>query len=195
MNVFERLAPLLVAAIPQAVASLKLGKPICAVRIYYYDSHAPSTYLLLRTVSAERRDQIVASKGRDAPFTLWSSGEDCGDGQVELPTDPPRREDKLIAQLFAEVYDQLCGDEDDAEEQTMIAFRAMLQQVSRELNVRDWYRCCPVTDDFIVAPADGSQHFADDYEDLAQGVPPERLELLRSRRLLGPDAERWDQVP
>ena len=194
MNVYERLTPLLVEAIPAAIASMKLGKPICAVRIYYYDTTAPSTYLLLRTVSAERRDQIVARKGRDAPFTLWSSGEDCGDGQVELPADPPRRQDKLIVTLFGQVYDQLCGDEDDAEGETMIAFRAMLCQTSRELNARDWAKVCPVTDDFIVAPADGSQHFADDYEDLAQGVPPERLELLRSRRLLGPNADRWDQV-
>jgi hypothetical protein len=190
MASFDQLVPLLVDAIPKAVSALKLKKPVCIVRIYYYDTHAPCTYLSLRTVSAECRDQVVAAKGRNAPFYLWSSGEDCGDGTVGLPPEKPAgKPDKQIAALFEKVYDLLCEDEDEY----MDPFREMLRQVAAKLNALDWSKVCKVTDDFVVAPADGSMHFGDDYEDLVASVPEERLELLRSRGFLGPE-ETWDQL-
>jgi hypothetical protein len=191
MTPFESLVPLLVDAIPRAVASMKLRKPICAVRIYYYDTHAPCTYLLLQTVSADCRANVLASKGRNAPYYLWGSGEACGDGEVELPSKhSSSKTRKQIATLFQKVYDLLCEDEDE----NMVAFREMLQQVARELNSKDWTTICPVTDDFVVIPADGSVHFGDDYQDIAASVLADRLDLLRSRGFLGP-GETWDQLP
>jgi hypothetical protein len=192
MDALDSLVPLLVMAIPKAIGSLKLAKPVCIVRIYYYDTHAPCTYLSLRTVSAGCRAQVLASKGRDAPFYIWGSGEECGDGHVDLPLERPSgKTEKQIATLFQQIYDSLFEDE----EENMVAFRQMLQQVARELNAKDWKKVCPVTDDFGVLPADGSQHFGgEDYEDLVESVPAERLDLLRSRRFLGP-GENWDQLP
>jgi hypothetical protein len=191
MSPFESLVPLLVDAIPQAVASLELTKPVCAVRIYYYDTHAPRTYLVLKTVSADCRAQALAGKGRKAPYYLWGSGERCGDGQVELPgKSVPGRAQGQLTKLFEEIYDRLCKDEDA----NMVLFRKALQQVARELNSKDWASVCPVTDDFVVAPADGSTHFGNEYQDIAESVQAKRLALLRSRGFLGP-SEMWYQLP
>jgi hypothetical protein len=192
-NPIQALAPLLVEAIPQAIASLKPTRPIAVVRISYYNTCAPSTYLSLRTVSAECRARVLASKGRNAPFYLWSSGEECGDGNIDIPPEEPSDAGyKPIAELCAQVYDLLC--EDEKEDEHMGLFRQMIQQVALQLNSRDWKPICPVTDDFVVTAADGSQHFADDYEDLVNSIPADRLALLRSRGLLGP-GENWDQLP
>lgn len=195
MKTLDDLVPLLVDAIPQAIASLKLKKPICIVRIYFYDTHAPCTYLSLRTVSADCRAQVLASKGRDAPFSIWSSGEECGDGNIDLPADPPAsKTDKKIASLFEQAYELLCEDEDEPSE-SMVAFRTMLRKVAAKLNALDWKKFCPVTDDFVVVPADGSMHFGgEDYEDMVESIPRKRLELLRSRGFLGP-GQSWDQLP
>jgi hypothetical protein len=192
MSPFDKLVPLLVGAIPKAVASLKPTKPICIVRIYFYDTHAPCTYLSLRTVSAECRDQVLVSKGRDAPFYIWGSGEECGDGNVDLPPDPPSsKTEKQIAGLFEQVYELLSDDE----EENMVPYRELLREVARQLNALSWKKkICKVTDDFVVVPADGSMHFGgEDYEDMVESIPSDRLALLRSRGLLGPD-ESWDQL-
>jgi hypothetical protein len=191
MSVFDKLHPLLVEAIPAAAASLKSPKPLSILRLYYYDTHAPCTYLLLKTVSAECRAKVVASKGPSAPYYIWGSGEECGDGQVFLPGERfSTNAEKQIAALFQRVYVLLCDDEDG----NIVPFRKMLRQVARELNSKAWKPVCPVTDDFVVVPADGSQHFCDDYADIVASVSPAQLVLLRSHRLLGP-AESWDKLP
>jgi hypothetical protein len=184
MPPFDKLVPLLVDAIPQAVASLKLTKPICIVRIYFYDTHASCTYLSLRTVSVECRDQVLASKGKDAPYYIWGSGENCGDGTIDLPPEKPTSKlDKQIAALFEQVYEFLS--EDDHEEENMIPFRQMVRQVAAKLNRIDWNPYCKVTDDFVVVPADGSMSFCgEDYEDLVESVPADRVALLHARGLL-----------
>jgi hypothetical protein len=175
---FESLVPLLVDAIPRSIAALKTTKPLCSLRIYYYDTHAPCTYLLLKPVSAECRAMVLATKGESALYCFWGSGEGTGDGpDVNLSGPAP------IQRLFARVYGLLCEDESTY----MGRFRGMLQRVARELNVNDWRPICPVTDDFVVVPADGSMHFGDDYEDIVQSVPAERVQLLRARGLLGPE--------
>lgn len=190
MAPFDKLVPLLVDVIPQAVVSLRQTMPICIVRIYYYDTHAPCTYLLLKSVSSNCRNDVLASKGRNAPFYIWGSGEECGDGNIDLPR-KSTNSDKQIAALFEQVYELLVEDE----EANMIPFRQMLQLVAKKLNEMDWREFCKVTDDFVIVPADGSQHFGgDDYKDLVESVPAERLELLRSRRVLGP-RENWYYLP
>jgi hypothetical protein len=188
MPPFDKLVPLLVDAIPQAVASLKLTKPICIVRIYFYDTHAPCTYFSLRTVSVECRDQVLASKGEDAPYYIWGSGEDCGDGTVYLPPEQPSsKSDKQIAALFEQVYEFLS--EDDHEEENIIEFRQFVREVAAKLNGIDWNPFCKVSDDFVVVPADGSMAFGgEDYLDLIESVPAERVELLRARGLLEGEA-------
>lgn len=197
MSPFDALVPLLVDAIPAAVASLKPTKPICILRLYFFDTHAPCAYLLLKSTSTDERTRVLAE---GSTFHLWAAGEGCGDEVVTLPPDRPE-EGKLaamvrLAYLFLwpssrlllkiefhlmKVYDLLCEDEDEY----MAAYREMLREVARQLNAKDWSKVCPVTDDFVVVPADGSQHFGgEDYEDLVASVPSARLALLRSRGLL-----------
>ena len=79
----------------------------------------------------------------------------------------------------------------------MRPYQRMLQRVSRKLNAKDWSVYCPVTDDFVIAPADGSQYFAgdEDYADIVNGIPPKRLAFLRSRGLFGPSEDDWDADP
>jgi hypothetical protein len=188
---FDCLVPRLVAAIPSAVAKGKPTEPLCIVHIYYYDTHAPLTYLTLRLGTTAEREEVIAKRERNAPFYLWSSGEVFGKQQVDIPADPPLNDfDQQITALFEQVYALLSESEDTY----MPPFRRALQKVARQLNDFDWSLTCPVTDDFVVVPADGSQFFAgDDYADLTESVPAERLELLRSRRLLGPGKE-WSQL-
>ena len=69
MTAFDNLAPMLLQAIPDEVRQMKLAKPLAILRIYYYDTHAPCTYLTMRTISSECRSEVVASKGQNAPFT------------------------------------------------------------------------------------------------------------------------------
>jgi hypothetical protein len=85
----------------------------------------------------------------------------------------------------------------ESEDKYMPALQRMLRRVSRELNKKDWSAICEVTDDFVIAPADGSQFFAgdQDYADLVKSIPPKRLALLRSRGLLGPDETGWEARP
>jgi hypothetical protein len=188
---FDKLAPLLVKAIPEAVASLKLKDPICCVRLYYYDTHAPCGYLSLLIQSKKYRDQLLAEKARDALSSLWGSSEQSRDACVDLPDETPKsKSHKQLAKQFEQVYEILCEDEDEG----MVEYREMVQSVARELNAMDWSKHCAVTDDFVVAAADGSQCFCDDYEDLVNSIPEERLELLRTRGLLGP-GEDWEQRP
>ena len=173
-GVFKRLAPMLVEAIPAAVASSRPLRPLCRLRVYYYDTHAPCTYLTLQPATDQWRANLLAQQGRRRQEIFWMSTEDGGDlpsiyflGQGE------------IAELFGHVYELLCDDED----QYMVPFREMLQRVCRTLNDADWPSFCVVTDDFFVVPADGSVHFGDDYTDIVRSVPASRLELLRSRGL------------
>jgi hypothetical protein len=191
MNPFDQLLPLLVEELPKLVADLKPAGTLCALRLYYYDTHAPGAYLLLRTLTVEGRAELVAGKGRNAPFYIWASGEDPGVVAGEFPPEGAKSKPlKQIVKLFAKVYELLEDDEDEA----MPPLRELLHEVARQLNARDWSGICAVSEDFVVAAADGSQFFADDHADLAGSIPAERLDLLRARRFLGPE-ETWDQLP
>ncbi len=177
MSTFDKLVPLLVDAIPQAIASMRLSSPICIVRIYYYDTHAPCTYLSLRTISASCRAEVLASKGQDGLDHLWASGEECGDGRIEIPPAPPKsKPDKELASLFGHIYELMCEDED--EEATMIRFGKTLCKVAKKLNALDWSKVCPKTEDFVIVPADGSASFRADVEDFIDSVPAARQAVL-----------------
>jgi hypothetical protein len=183
------LVPLLVDAIPQAVTGLKPSSPLCMIRIRYYDTHAPCTYLSLETVSAERRAQVVQGKGSDAPHVLWGLDEQCRDQEVMVPPEGPAgKRDKEIAALFEDVYQALAADE----EKNMVRFRKMLWEVARKLNTMDWKNIAPTTDDFVLVPAEGSGSFRDDFDDIFKSIPAARLSLLISRGFLPDEWSRFD---
>jgi hypothetical protein len=180
MRSFDKLVPLLVDAIPLAIASLRLVSPICIVRIYYYDTHAPCTYLSLRTISSACRKDVLKNQGKDGLDHLWASGNQCGDGRIDIPTEKSSsKADKELKSLFAEVYKRLCEAED--EEATMIRFGKMLCKVAKKLNAVDWQEVCPTTDDFAIVPADGTTEFRADVEDFIDSVPAARKSALIAR--------------
>ena len=61
----------------------------------------------------------------------------------------------------------------------------MVQRVSARLNDLPWSEYAPTTDDFVVFAADASHTYCADYEEMLASVPADRIELLRSRRMLG----------
>lgn len=187
---FEELTRHLVTAIPTAVRKFQLVEPVSALLVYYYDTQAPEAYLELKPVEQSYQQQVVTQEGRDAPFTLWAPGEEKGN----LPTATLPHDDSHPAAgaLFQRIYERLS--EDGHEEEAMRKYRAAIHQTTLQLNQQDWSKVCPVTEDFVVVPADGSQAFADTYEDLTGGVPEDRLDRLRQQGLLGP-GESWDQLP
>lgn len=67
----------------------------------------------------------------------------------------------------------------------MISFQSTLQSVCRQFNEIDWSPHCEVTDDFVVAPGDGSMHFDDDEPDLRLSIPAPKLQTLQQRGFLG----------
>lgn len=212
-DVFEQLVPLLAESIPRAVATHDVPKPICAVRVYYYDTCADSTYLTLRTMSADLRAKLVGQHGWNAPYSLWSSGEEERDGDIEfgwtLNSETAAHYPKVrhfsgydryeyvahtppnIVNLFAEVYSLL------SEANDMSQYVQMLRCVCRELNTKDWRQYCEVTDDFVIAPADGDQHFGgdEDYNDLIESIGKDRVHMLRDRGFLGPSKAEWSCLP
>lgn len=183
------LVPLLVDAIPQAIAGLKPSSPLCMIRIRYYDTHAPCTYLSVETVTAERRAAVVNEKGSEAPFVLWGLDEQCRDDDVMVPSEVPTgKAEKEIATLFEKVYDALVAHE----EKNMVPFRKMLWELARKLNTADWKKVAATTDDFVVVPADGSGFFRDDFNDIFKSIPAVRLNLLASRGFLPEEWSRFD---
>jgi hypothetical protein len=185
---FKELVPLLINAIPDALSTRRLPETICCLRIYYYDTHAPCTYLTLSVMTERHRKQLLDTKGRDALFYLWSAGELDGDNireRVDVNGPPP------ITAMFKKVYKRLCSDHGEL---SMLHFRKVVHKVAYALNEKNWAGRFPVTDDFVFVAADGSQAFADQYVDLIKSIPPDRLNLLRDRGLLGPDRE-WEQRP
>ena len=147
-------------------------------------------------MSEKHRTKLVAEHGSDAPYYLWASSEEERDGEIDLPGDDTSKDTHAeITRLFQSVYELLSDDDNDDDPQ--VAFQQMLQRVCRELNEKDWSTYCDVTDDFVIAPADGSQYFGgdEDYNDLINSIPADRLALLRNRGLLGPGEDDWDSIP
>jgi len=190
---FDAIRPLLLEAVPRAMHSQKFSGPVSILRIYFWDNHAPKGYLSLWTVSDSRRRQIAAKHGKDAPSVLWLSGENAPDGRVDLPMEGwPHPQDEELAASLQSVHRLVCKDSN----KYMLGYRKLLQEVARELNKRDWSKIAEVTDDFVVVPADGDQHFGggEDYDDIVASVPAERIRLLEQRGFLGP-ASRWERLP
>src|SRR5687768_4379251 len=102
-DVFDAIQPLLVDAIPKVVGSVKYDEPLCIVRVYYYDTHAPCTYLDFRCVSVRQRQQAITNKGKGALEYLWGPGEECGTRpKVSIPSDPDQSRIARTLNLFGD---------------------------------------------------------------------------------------------
>jgi hypothetical protein len=127
---------------------------------------------------------VLADKGKRAPHYLWCADEcEEGDGVICATVT-----DATVSRLCRDWYRQLPKGSlpDDS---ALFPLREAIQRVAATLNRLDWQPYAPVTDDFVVIPADGTHSFCADYAEMLSSIPPDRLDLLRSRLFLG--TEEW----
>jgi hypothetical protein len=168
----------LVRLIPGRVRSLGVREPVYCLRVWYYgtDTGGDRVPSLTLCLDAARRN-VLADKGNNAPHYLWCADE-LGVGRLDAEID-----DSGVAALCRGWYDHLPEDVPEAEQ--LRPMREMVQRVAARLNRLSWSSYAPVTDDFVVFAADASHTFCADYQELVASVPADRVELLRSRRMLG----------
>jgi hypothetical protein len=124
-----------------------------------------------------RRREALAKRGESAPHYLWCADElSGGDFSADI-------RDPSVTALCRRWYAQLSGRQ--TEEEELLPMRQMVQRVATRLNCLSWKEYVPVTDDFVVFPADASHTFCADYDEMMASVPADRIELLRSRKMLG----------
>ena len=173
----QRIEGLLVELIPPAVKAAQLADPVYSLRIWYNGTESESDAIpWLMLVKDSTRKDLVRKAGKRFPEEIWMADEltNAGQGfQIHLESD------ELVSE-YGRWHEHLCEQDDDEELQP---FREMVQRAAARLNKLDWTAIAPVTDDFVVFPADGSHTIRDDFEDLQASVPAERLKLLKSRKL------------
>ena len=180
-SVFDEIQPLLLEAIPKLLTQLNYDDPICIVRVFYYDTHAPYAYLDFRCVSSSDRGELFPDDEEGDFEALWGSGEECGDQpSISIPEDCP--DNARLTGCFSEIYGLIGNDES-----LMPDYRDCIRSITKQLNTIDWASVWNVTDDFVIAPADGSMHFADDAADVIHGVPETKVALLRERGFFSDD--------
>lgn len=179
-GVLLKIEALLVSNIPKAIKAAKLREPVYCLRIWYNGTDSDETAVpWLMLVKESTRKSFKLEHGNEAPYYIWAADEATNaDQSFNIQID----NDELVKQ-YGLWHDHLCDVDDDEELQP---FREMTQRVAAKLNTLDWATIVPATDDFVVFPADGSHTFCDDLGDLHASVPEKRLNLLRSRNLLGP---------
>ena len=179
-GVLLKIEALLVSNIPKVVKAANLREPVYCLRIWYNGTDSDETAVpWLMLVKESTRKSFISKHGKKALYYIWAADEATSTGQsfdVQIANNE-------LVELYGVWYDHLCDLDDDEELQP---FREMTQRVAAKLNTLDWAAIVPATDDFVVFPADGSHTFCDDLGDLNASVPAERLNLLRSRNLLGP---------
>ena len=184
-NVFEEIQPLLIEEIPRTLGAATPDAEICVVRIFYYDTHAPSAYVDFRCVTTEQRKATLERHRDNGLMYLWGSGEECGNRpRVTIPADDPADENgRKIAVLFTRIYSLLCNDE----MQNMQHYRSAIQKAALAMNRNGVTWGFPISDDFVIVPADGSMCFCDDASDIVASVPEPKIKLLQSKGFLGPN--------
>ena len=171
----------LVELVPPLAVSLDIRKPVYCLRLWYYEGGSDGGRLpsLLLVPEAYRRKALTAW-GDKAPHYLWCADELTGRtaaAHTAETVDPP------LSDLMQRWHTRP-GFGEGAEELQPV--REMVQRAAARLNRYPWADHLPVTDDFVVFGADGTHEFLDDHGDLVASVPSERVELLRSRGMLGP---------
>lgn len=186
MTVDEFIASALPSMATEVVAQarrLRIDSPLCRLKFWYYDTCAPSCYLLGDALRAADRERIVATEGINAGDQLWD-----GSGPIEISVG--LSDDSPCTSVLAKAYNAMCMDASELHaaglpESAAYMSRWLAQSLSRYLNEPGWDTVCPVTDDFIVYAQNGTDYGCDCYEDIVASVPSEKLDLLRSRGFLG----------
>ncbi|AMV20806.1 hypothetical protein [Planctomyces sp. SH-PL14] len=176
-DVLRRIEAILIETIPAAIQAARLSEPVYCLRIWYNgtDSDSDAIPWLMPVKEVTRQAILKKAKGR-FPEGIWLADELTNVGQA-FNVDIKNAE---LTEQYGLWYEHLAEQDD---EEDLQLFREMVQRVSAALNRLDWSALAPVTDDFVVFPADGSHTFGDDLEDLRASVPADRLQLLKSRKL------------
>jgi hypothetical protein len=184
-DLLRQLEEPLVTCIPKRVKALRLREPVYCLRIWFYGTDCVGEGIPSLTLKTESlRQRVLADKGKQAPHYLWCADE-CEDGAGVIRATITNA---AISRLCRNWYNQLPkGSLSD--DSALVPLRVAIQRVAATLNRLDWQPYAPVTDDFVVFPADGSHSFCDDYAEMLATIPATRLDLLRSRRFLG--TEDW----
>ena len=169
----------LVTEIADAVGKMFFMEPLYAILIDYFHW----TYLPTPTCDLDTRPPLVVAApisvrreiidGHDyADAVQWDAyyvAEVDGSVKLQLSTDGE------ASVLCRDVY----GSFDEGDE----SLGTMLQRVAARLNACNWRSITNVTDDFVVCLQDGhGEH--DNEKDIDACIPPDKVSLLRSRKLL-----------
>jgi hypothetical protein len=189
-ELFERLLPLLVDETLAQVRALSLDGPLARLKLWYYDTHAPACYFLAHGITQRERQRMLDNDGREALYQIWD-----GTGSIEFEIGLSGASRPLLEQVYERMaYDPDEGGELQEGEYGESLSGVLAQMFARRLNEIDWAQYCAVTDDFIVYSQNGTDYGCYCYEDLCASVPTEKLDLLRSRRLMGP-GEQYAYLP
>lgn len=180
-DVCEPLVPLLVKEIADKLSRIPRDTNLCRLKIWYYDTCAPCCYFLGDALTEVDRTKYLAELGKNALDEIWLEGSTYNFGIGD--TRGTRSFD-----LLASVYRMMCSDDSDEFKQGHLARRAIVQKVAMQLNSIDLTGSYNVTDDFVAYAQNGTDVGCDTYEDLIESFPPQKIQMLRQRELLGPGA-------
>jgi hypothetical protein len=173
--IFSKIESRLVTRIQAVVRALHFQSPVYCLMINYYSSTVLGDVVpTLRLPTVSLRDRVLATKGSEAPYYLWSP--------QELPNCPEvisaaLDDDELLALVRAHPN---------------FVSRKMARNVALRLNEVDWSRIARVAEDFVVIAADATQAFGDTFGDIKASIGDERLDRLRSSGWMGTSS--WYQL-
>ena len=175
-SILKQIETLLITEVPLSVKAARVKEPMYCLRIWYNGTDSSSDAAPYGMLIKESARKAHIAKEYWHPGDLWMADE---------WTYPEKSKDIHVAnpqlgQLYQTWYQCLCANEAER----LPLFRQMTQRVSRKLNLINWQSLLPVTDDFVVFPADGSHNYMDDVGDLLASISPAQEKLLRSRNLI-----------
>jgi hypothetical protein len=160
----------LVNLIPKVIRRAKKKEPaFCVALAYDFENDPLPPYLGIGTV--RERDRWLQEKGKEARAFLWNPAEYARyeDGTLNLVDKRLEEDCEILCQLLLAKFDTWTA-------------QKLLNGVTMELNRHDWSKVLPVTDDFVVYAVDlEGAHLQ---KNLKAGVPRQKLNLLRKRKLI-----------
>lgn len=178
-RLIEQIIPLLTKELLELLAHASLASPIARLKIYYYDTHAPSLYLLGYALTVSDRHSIMANEGPRAVRKIW-----CDDRTIEVALGLSG--DSRAKSQLDQLYELM------AAQKNATLSRRLATQLCISLNAMAWPDSIHVADEFIAYPTNGTDRYCDEYEDICASVPGEKLATLQELGLMGKGERNWD---
>jgi hypothetical protein len=183
-STLAQLEELLVEHIPHRIKEEEIKEPIYCLHVWCYGlARMPGDYTPTLTLKPESlRRTILAEKGDLAPHYLYCAHEARREAGADINID---FESDTITQLVEGWFAQLPKRKFPMDED-VLPLHDCIKRVAATLNQLYWTPFTPVTDDFVVLPADGSHSVGGDYQGWEDGrVPADKIALLQARRYIG----------